>query len=204
MPNRMVAYFVRHGTTDLNKENVFRGQDNPPLDTQGLKDADTVAKYLRPIEFGTAYMSPLDRTETTAERILEPRGQTASPTDDLLPWDTGYLTGQPKTGHEKDIKYYQNHPNTKVPQGESINDLKARATPRIRIALNHGLSMGVPSLVVTHSSIIRVLSDMLHGDHNQVKVKPGGVVGVFHDGKSFKAVPLFRKEDAGEKTHYGA
>jgi hypothetical protein len=55
----------------------------------------------------------------------------------------------------------------------------------------------VPSVSFVHSSIIHEVSHIITGNHNAVKVKPGGVVGVGWDGKNLSAKALFREQKRG-------
>ncbi len=191
---KLISYFVRHGQVDGNANGSFRGQNDLPLNSEGTSDANKLQAYFKPLVVGEAYSSDLLRAEDTAKAILDPKGLTASPTSDLRAWDMGYLTGQPKKDHQTELNYYQNNPSEKIPGGESLHDFKRRVQPRIKTALVKGVQSGVPTMVVAHASIIHELSHMIHGDHNAVKVKPGGVVGVFHNGKHFVARPLVRNE----------
>jgi len=63
-------YIVRHGETEENKQKIIQGQLDTPLNLEGEKQADLVAKALRDIPFDICYSSDLRRAANTAERIL--------------------------------------------------------------------------------------------------------------------------------------
>jgi len=65
---------VRHGRTEWNKDRIFRGTADVPLDEQGRKEAACAAEWLKEETFHAAYCSPLSRTVETAEIILKPHG----------------------------------------------------------------------------------------------------------------------------------
>ena len=62
-------YLVRHGQTAWNKEEIFRGRTDVPLDESGRKQAELVGKYFREMEIHAIYSSPLARAWETAQAI---------------------------------------------------------------------------------------------------------------------------------------
>lgn len=195
---RIVAYFVRHGSTILNDSGKFRGWLDVPLDANGKKDAEELARFFEKIALGTAYTSSLERAQQTAEIVLEPRGMFASPSEELRPIGVGELEGQLKSEHRKEIEYYQNHPNEKFPGGESLNGFRARVRRPILTSIKEGVDNPLPTITFAHSSIIHEVGNLVHHDHNKVLVKPGGVVAVSFDGKAFRAKPIFKPKNNGE------
>ena len=65
---------VRHGRTEWNKGEIFRGTVDIPLDEQGRKEAACAKDWLKETPFDAAYSSPLGRAVETAEIILQPHG----------------------------------------------------------------------------------------------------------------------------------
>lgn len=64
-------YFVRHGETDWNRNFVYQGPHDIPLNDLGLKQAHTVAEKLTQVSFSTICTSPLLRAHKTAEIISQ-------------------------------------------------------------------------------------------------------------------------------------
>ena len=62
-------YLVRHGQTAWNKEEIFRGRTDVPLDETGLREAQLVAAYFQGKEIHAIYSSPLLRAFQTAQEI---------------------------------------------------------------------------------------------------------------------------------------
>ena len=203
--NRIVAYFVRHGETTLNAEGRFRGPSDPPLNENGHNDAAKLAAYFQNISIGHAITSDMQRATSTAETILDPKGQVADQTPDLHALNVGYLAGEKKDEPDNvaSVGYHQDHPDQAFPNGESLNDFRGRVRPVILRAIHSGWKNGVPSLVVAHSSVIHELGNVVHNDHTSAIVKPGGVAAVSFDGKAFSAKPLIRpasKKDGAYAT----
>lgn len=61
--------FVRHGVTAWNKEGRAQGSSDIPLDEEGIKMAEYVAKRLSEEQWDVIYTSPLIRAKKTAEII---------------------------------------------------------------------------------------------------------------------------------------
>jgi broad specificity phosphatase PhoE len=60
---------IRHGNTRFNKQKIFRGHTDIPLDDTGLEQAEKTGKLLSKIKIGNIYCSPLSRAVQTAEKI---------------------------------------------------------------------------------------------------------------------------------------
>src|SRR6267142_1929353 len=126
-----------------------------------------------------------------------------SETPDLRSWNTGYLSGLPKSKHQNDIDFFQKNENTAIPNGESLNQFRLRVGPRIKNSILKGIQSGVPSITFLHSSGIHELSHILYGDHSYIKVKPGGVVGVYHNGNKLSAKALVNESKGHSDEHFG-
>lgn len=204
MSENPVAYFVRHGQTALNAADSYRGPIDAQLDEKGIQDGKEVGQFLSDKPLGTAYSSDMERVMHTADLAVGMRGIVPSSTPDLRSWNVGKFAGQPKAGNEFPMKMYQDNPDEKIPGGESLKAFRTRVQPRIKVAIMKGIHSGVPSVTFTHSSVIHEVCNVIHGDHEYDKVKPGGVLGVFHNPKTNKlsARAIF-KQDKGPKG-YGA
>jgi broad specificity phosphatase PhoE len=180
---KLVSLFIRHGETAGNAGGLFRGNIDFPLDHKGFKAADTLNPILRKLSIGSVYRSDTTRTEQTAEHALKGTGLEASPTKDLNSWNVGFLSGTKKSENQFQIDQFTKNPDLQIPGGESLNEFRHRVQPRIKTIIGKGISSGVPSLAFTHSSVVHELSHMVYGDPSYKKVKPGGIVGVYHDGE---------------------
>ena len=65
----MDIYIVRHGETQWNKEEVFRGRKDIPLNEAGRKQAEHAGAYFAGIPVKRIISSPLARAVETAEGI---------------------------------------------------------------------------------------------------------------------------------------
>lgn len=65
----MNVYVARHGETNLNKEKRLQGRNGEPLNENGIKQAEQLAKKLENIKFDMVISSPQTRAIQTAEII---------------------------------------------------------------------------------------------------------------------------------------
>lgn len=179
---QLVALFVRHGQTELNKEKRFRGQMDVPLDAVGRQQAIDIrsflASHLGDKQLGASFRSSKDRARVTADIVMGP-GKT-KPVKNFDALNVGKFSGQLKSPENmKEIMHYQKYPDQKIPGGERVNDFRERTDPEIKMVIAEGERSGRPSIVICHSSTIHEVSHLFHHDHNAVKVTPGGIVAVY-------------------------
>jgi broad specificity phosphatase PhoE len=62
---------VRHGETDWNQEEIFRGRIDVKLNTTGLRQAEETGKTLAGMSMAAVYTSPLSRAKITAGKIAQ-------------------------------------------------------------------------------------------------------------------------------------
>ncbi len=67
-------YLVRHGQTDWNKEEIFRGTTDIPLNEMGRMEAQLASEALRAMPVKAVYSSPLARAKETATAIADCHG----------------------------------------------------------------------------------------------------------------------------------
>ena len=85
-------YLVRHGQTAWNKEEIFRGRTDVPLDETGLKQAELVGQYFKGIEIHGVFSSSLSRAWQTAEKIAESHRLKVEPLEGILDMSFGLMT----------------------------------------------------------------------------------------------------------------
>ena len=205
--HKLVALFMRHGDTAANREKLFRGPMNIPLDDKGKQQAldgrRFLAGYLQGSgkKIGNAYRSSKDRTRETADLVLGPgKTETVKNLDAL---NVGKFAGQPKTdANMKEILHYQKNPDQKIPGGERINDFRARTNPEIERIIADGEESANPPIAFVHSSTIHQVNHLIHGDHNINKVLPGGIVGVYkRPNGSLYVSTLLRESKSTQDQH---
>jgi probable phosphoglycerate mutase len=192
---RPLIYLARHGSTTDSKLHIFRGQRDSALDKNGFVDAHTLKDFFARKEWHRIFCSPMTRAIQTATIICDDQADyQPETTDGLEPWDIGFLTGLPKNEENSaKIKYFEKHPEEAPENGESLREFEQRIWPLLAEAITIGYEQGVPCVVVAHSSIVHSLCHLLVGpDHEEVAVKPGGVIEVYMKDAEILHRPIFK------------
>lgn len=90
----MQLILARHGETLYNRENVFRGTLEVPLNPQGERQAELLSAALKRENPGAVYSSPQLRALATARAIAEPHGLTPQTEPRLADMDFGEWQGK--------------------------------------------------------------------------------------------------------------
>lgn len=123
---------VRHGETEWNRQDRFRGRSDVPLNENGMTQAHKIAARLANAKIDAIYASPLPRAIQTAEPLAAAHHLEIEQTADLLDIDYGAWEGMPR----EDIlaKYPDLYATwvkapgkVKFPGGESVRQVRLRA-----------------------------------------------------------------------------
>lgn len=128
----MVKYIlVRHGQTEWNKSERFRGQADIPLNDTGKEQARKVAAYLANDKIDAVYCSPLSRARHTAEPFAKDHHLEIQLNDGLTDIDVGALEGltveEARQAFPDVVTKWQEAPgHVRFPKGDSVKSLQAR------------------------------------------------------------------------------
>jgi broad specificity phosphatase PhoE len=86
---------LRHGATDWNRQGLFQGRTDNPLNDDGIVQAHAAAEKLRAITLRHVVSSPLLRAVQTAEIIANIASRTVVLDHGLIELDFGSFEGQP-------------------------------------------------------------------------------------------------------------
>ena len=125
-------YLVRHGQTAWNKEEIFRGRTDVPLDETGLEEASLAAEYFRGVEIHAIYSSPLSRAWQTAQKIADVVGLGIAPLAAINDMSFGKWEGQSlrevQNNDSERYRQWRGAPHLlKIPGGESLDEVRVRA-----------------------------------------------------------------------------
>ena len=153
-------YLVRHGETAWNKAKIFRGRRDIPLDEQGRLEAACAARALREIPLAAIYSSPLSRARETAETIAATRGLAVSADEAFTDIDFGewteYWDTEARRKFADQYRQWKQSPHlVKFPGGESLDDVRRRAAPRLmELARQHA---DATIALVSHRVVLKLL-----------------------------------------------
>jgi broad specificity phosphatase PhoE len=123
---------ARHGETEWNVEEVFRGRIDIELDEKGVRQAELLAQYLRGVKIDAVYSSPLRRALNTAEVIARYHKLKVKIAPGLIDFDFGKWQGlrhqEVKRRYKKLYAQWLENPHLiRMPDGESLDEVRERA-----------------------------------------------------------------------------
>ncbi|KPJ51975.1 MAG: hypothetical protein AMJ37_03800 [Dehalococcoidia bacterium DG_18] len=160
---------IRHGQTEWNREERFRGRVDIDLDETGLRQAEAAARRIAQWEVAAIYSSPLKRAMTTAEIIANRLGLPVKPLEEINDMDFGAWQGlsiaEVKEKYPELFDLWRYSPQRlRIPEGESLEDVRNRVAAAID-DLVAGHENGTVA-VVTHRVVCKVLLCHLLGLDN--------------------------------------
>ncbi len=123
---------ARHGDTEWNVNEVFRGRIDIELNKTGIKQAELLAEYLSSTKIQAIYSSPLKRAVKTAETIADYHKLDIEIAPGLIDFNYGKWQGlshQEVKDKYKELyaEWISNPEQVKIPAGESLDDVRKRA-----------------------------------------------------------------------------
>lgn len=154
------VYLVRHGTTDWNKEEIFRGRLDCKLNETGQAEARALAEYFRDIPLQAIYSSPLSRAMETAQAVAEAKALQVVPHPEFIDIDFGEWQGLPlKEVREKYSELYRlwrERPEAiHFPGGENLARVRARAWEGLQKVVRENPDK--TALILSHRVVTKVL-----------------------------------------------
>jgi len=154
---------IRHGETEWNVEEIFRGRADVELNETGIRQAESLARYLEEVPIDSIYSSPLKRALKTAEKVAEPHSIKIISAPELIDLDYGEWQGlSHKIVKERYPELYdewlKNPHQVRMPKGESLDNVRRRSISLIDqvIAKREG-TIALVSHRVVHKVIICAL-----------------------------------------------
>lgn len=159
--NKTLIILVRHGQTEWNRIERFRGQADVPLNDIGQTQAKaTGARVARSWQPAAIYTSPLSRSAETANAIAGHFRLTPQIHPGLIDIDYGEWQGlTPADVLQRWPEEYDNwyfHPErAQIPGGETLAELRNRAMKTLRELVE--AHIGETIVLVGHTVINRIL-----------------------------------------------
>lgn len=153
-------YLVRHGQTAWNKEEIFRGRTDVPLDETGLKQAELAGQYFKGMEIHAIYSSPLSRAWQTAQKIAQIQTVKVEPLEGILDMSFGDWEGHAhqeirKMDNETYRQWVESPHLVKLPGGESLDDVRGRAMAALEEVLRKHSEKTI--VLVSHRVVCKVM-----------------------------------------------
>jgi len=172
---------VRHGETDWNVEEIFRGGIDVELNEAGIKQVELLAKYLDDVPVTEIYSSPLKRALKTAEMIALHRDVSVKVAPELTDFNYGEWQGLSHgVVKEKYTELYaewlKNPHLVKMPKGESLDEVRKRAMGLVeKVITEHEGNVALVSHRVIHKVLICALMGLDNSHFWNIKLDTCGV-----------------------------
>jgi phosphoserine phosphatase len=160
---------ARHGNTPWNKDKIFRGSKDIPLDEVGREEALALGEWLKDETIHAAYTSPLSRSRETALAIARHHGIEVVDLPGLA--DLSYGDWEGVSLKDVKVKYadlycqWEAAPHTvRFPNGETLEELRTRALAAVEDAVQRHPEQTV--LLVGHRAVNKVIIASLIGLDN--------------------------------------
>jgi phosphoserine phosphatase len=133
---------VRHGETDWNVQERFRGRADIELNATGRKQAELLAQYLKDVKFEAILTSPLERALKTAQIIATGHYRTpVEPVMDLIDIDFGEWQSLSLTDVKEKYaglygRWLKEPQRVRIPGGESLAEVRKRALKVVNDVVN--------------------------------------------------------------------
>ncbi len=151
---------IRHGETDWNTEQVFRGRIDVPLNQVGLSQAEAVGRSLRDSDIDALYSSPLTRAFETAHMLAKGRNLKIVSEEGFIDINFGLWQGISHQKVKEDFKdlygqWISEPHEVTFPQGESLEKVKIRSKKALDTIVKN--NPGRTVAIVSHRVVNKVL-----------------------------------------------
>jgi len=182
---------VRHGETEWNVKEVFRGRIDIELSETGRKQAELLAEYLSNTKVEAIYSSPLKRALQTAEVIARYHRLNVEIVPALIDFDFGRWQGLSRREVKDKYKelyteWLENPHQIRIPDGEGLDEVRKRALGVVEsiLAKHEGTA-----ILVSHRVVNKVLICALLGLDDShfwnIKQDTGGITIFAYENNRF-------------------
>ena len=151
--------FLRHAQAENNTKRILAGRtEGVPLTKAGIEQAESIAKYLKPLNISAIYSSPIERASHTAEIIAKNNSLDYELDDRLTEIDMGKFTRMnyddmfAKYGNIF-LKFYENDPVIAEHEVETFPHVQRRVLDIVNHVVKKHKNENV--ILVTHMDPIK-------------------------------------------------
>ena len=183
---------TRHGETDWNLNEVFRGRIDVELNETGVRQAELLGRHLSDVKIDFIYSSPLKRALKTAEAIAGYQALDVNIVQGLIDFDYGEWQGlshqEVKDRYQELYAEWLRRPErVRMPAGESLEDVRKRAMTVVHDIM--GIYHEGRVVLVSHRVVNKVLICSLLGLNNthfwNIKLDACGITSFTYEGGRF-------------------
>jgi probable phosphoglycerate mutase len=189
---------VRHGQTEWNRVERFRGRYEVPLNQTGLAQAEKAAARISAHwKLAAIYASPLGRAMETARAIAHACKRVVQPCDGLVDIDYGEWQGltpaEARLRWPEQVTAWYAHPETvQIPGGESLAQVRQRVTTLLKDVCRLHADQHI--VLVGHTVVNRLILLEILGLGNErfwhLHQDPGAINVIEEKDKDFSLVSM--------------
>ena len=185
---------VRHGETEWNASETFRGRRDVALNEMGIKQAQCVGEYLAEQPIEAVYSSPLKRAMDTAEQVAARQDLVVAVSEGLVDFDYGVWEGKThsevKAGYRELYEQWEKEPHrVRMPRGESLDEVRDRAMGVIgSVVSKHDGTVVLASHRVVNKVLVCAMLGLDNSRFWNIRQDLAGITVFSHDGESFTLV----------------
>ena len=185
---------ARHGETEWNASEIFRGRCDIGLNETGIEQAEMLGNYLIDLRIEAIYSSPLKRALDTARSVAKHHNLNVNVNPGLMDFNYGAwgsLTHQAVKDKYRELytRWLKEPHLVKIPEGENLGEVRERAKSLLdRVVSKHsGLVVLVSHRVVNKVMICSMLG--LENSHFwDIKQDLGGITVFEHESGRYKLI----------------
>ena len=172
----MRLYMMRHGETDWNKQHLWQGRTDIPLNENGRYVAELTREGMKDIPFDVAFCRPLSRAKETAQIILQGRDVPLIADKRIIELGFGPYEAKDMRQLDDNMKIYFTAPDKyQGPEGvETFEEVLARVNSFLEELIHNPKYQDSTILITAHGGTLRGLTCALRGNHIE-KFWDGGV-----------------------------
>ena len=157
----MHLYLIRHGQTEANRQRVFQGTTDFPLNEIGFRQAHDIMTWLKHEPITAIYTSPMQRARETAGPLANAVNIVPVAVNSFHEVDCGRWEGvgfdQIVIDEPGLLGQWLTDPDVAAPDGESLGSVYRRVAPALSdITATHAESEGAV-VIVAHGAVNRAI-----------------------------------------------
>ncbi len=182
---------ARHGETEWNVAEVFRGRIDVELNATGLKQAELLAKHLSQLKIDAVYSSPLKRALKTAKTIARYHNLEIEIAPGLIDFNYGEWQGLPhqevKDKYDKlYAEWIKNPHQVRMPAGESLTEVRKRALSVVdNVITKHKDTVVLVSHRVVNKVLICALLGLYDSHFWNIRLDTCGITSFIYENEKF-------------------
>jgi broad specificity phosphatase PhoE len=162
-------YLIRHGQTEWNRRQTFRGIIDIPLNERGHREAEAILEAMKDNNISAIYTSPLRRSMETAKPIEKFFHLKIFPVKGLIDINYGDWQGltidDVKKRYKEQYNQWVKTPNLiRFPNGETLDEVQERSFCAFKDIVKE--NPGKTIVIIPHRVINKVLLCALLGLNN--------------------------------------